>query len=156
MRRDTDTDASRTTAQRVTVAEASRILDTSQDAIRKRVQRNTIEWEKDEEGRVYVWLDPSESRQAADQDASGTTIEVLQEQVDYLKEVVRQRDEEIRRRDHLLAAALERIPAIEPPPDTPSESRGSPESASEEEGRGEGRSEEERLSWWQRWFGAGT
>jgi hypothetical protein len=47
------------------------------------------------------------------------------------------RDEEIRRRDHLLAAALERIPALEAPPDTTlSEPRGSRETASEEAAKG--------------------
>jgi hypothetical protein len=61
----------------------------------------------------------------------------LLEQVAYLKETVDKRDEEIRRRDHLLAAALERIPALEAPPDTTlSEPRGSRETASEEAAKG--------------------
>ena len=60
-------------------------------------------------------------------------VESLLEQVAYLKETVDKRDEEIRRQDHLLAAALERIPALEAPPDTTlSEPRGSCETASEE------------------------
>src|SRR5829696_797978 len=60
-------------------------------------------------------------------------VESLLEQVAYLKETVEKRDEEIRHRDHLLAAALERIPALEAPPDTTlSEPRGSRETASEE------------------------
>jgi hypothetical protein len=45
-------------------------------------------------------------------------VESLLEQVAYLKETVEKRDEEIRRRDHLLAAALERIPPLEATPDT--------------------------------------
>jgi hypothetical protein len=51
-------------------------------------------------------------------------------------------------RDHLLAAALERIPAIEAPPDTPSDSRESPVTAPEGRGDGEVDPEQEKpVSW---------
>jgi hypothetical protein len=82
----------------------------------------------------------------------------LREQVEYLKETVARRDEEIRRRDHLLAAALERIPAIEAAPDTagphqtdseepysthaPPEAYGPPEPP-----------QERKRSWWREFFG---
>jgi hypothetical protein len=80
----------------------------------------------------------------------------LREQVEYLKETVARRDEEIRRRDHLLAAALERIPAIEAAPDA----AGPHETASEEpysthappEGQGQ-HHPVERPSWWRKFFG---
>jgi hypothetical protein len=109
----------------------------------------------------------------------------LEEQVAYLREVIRSRDEEIRRReeeyreesrrkDHLLAAALERIPEIEPPRNSPSAPREAP--VPDEEGPPYGTSPQEaeeslhhapyatsppqeaeeslhRRSWWQRWFG---
>ena len=72
-------------------------------------------------------------------------VESLLEQVAYLKETVEKRDEEIRRRGHLLAAALERIPALEAPPDTTlSEPRGSRETASEEAAKGARLSESSR------------
>jgi hypothetical protein len=64
----------------------------------------------------------------------------MQDQIDTLKQEVADWKEEARRKDHLLAAALERIPAIEAPPDTPSESttdeREPPVMASEERGNG--------------------
>ena len=41
---------------RVTIQEASRILRVSEGAIRKRVKRGTLAHEKDEDGRVYVYL----------------------------------------------------------------------------------------------------
>jgi hypothetical protein len=80
----------------------------------------------------------------------------LREQVEYLKETVARRDEEIRRRDHLLAAALERIPAIEAAPDT----AGPHQTAEEEpysthappEGQGQ-HHPVERPSWWRKFFG---
>ena len=63
----------------------------------------------------------------------------------WLYSAAEKRDEEIRRRDHLLAAALERIPALEAPPDTTlSEPRGSRETASEEAAKGTRLSESSR------------
>src|SRR4051812_8079666 len=143
--------------EKLTVAAAAAFLGTSQDAVRKKIQRNTIRWTKDDDGRVYVYLDPSETSQAADHDESGTTIEMLREQLSYLQEVIRTRDEEIRRHQHLLAAALERIPAIEAPPDTPSETsqddRESPVTASENRSNSDTPPEpEQRRSWLHKLF----
>ncbi len=50
---------------RLTVAEAAERLGVTQDAVRQRVQRNTIEHERTEEGRVYVYLTASKRRAAA-------------------------------------------------------------------------------------------
>jgi hypothetical protein len=78
--------------------------------------------------------------------------------VEYLQQIIRTRNEEIRRRDHLLAAALERIPAIEAPQEAAPDPRGGRETAAEEPSKGdvplEQEKEEDRRSWWQRWFGA--
>lgn len=53
-------------------------------------------------------------RPTDNQDASKTTaLEVLQEQVDYLKELVRIRDEELRRKDAILMTMAQRIPELE-------------------------------------------
>jgi hypothetical protein len=79
-------------------------------------------------------------------------LDSMQEQISYLKTVIQTRDEEIRRKDHLLAAALERLPELQAPQDTPSEPRESPQTASEEPS-GPRPQEEERRSWWQRLFG---
>ena len=141
--------------EKLTVAAAAARLGASQDAIRKRIQRDTIKWDKDDSGRVYVYLYPSETSQATDQDAiqaeSETTVEVLRDQVTYLQEIIRTRDEEIRRHQHLLAAALERFPAIE---EAPPGQRGSPETASEERDGVEVPPEQEKpFSWWRRFFG---
>jgi hypothetical protein len=57
--------------RRVTVTEAAWILDTSVDALRKRIQRNTIAYERDEYGRVWVLVDADRTRHDTSQDTSG-------------------------------------------------------------------------------------
>jgi len=132
---------------RITVPEAAERLGITQSAVHKRISRNQMRWEKDEEGRVYVFLDSSGSvnDRVTDKvndkskdlvlDSLRDQIVAYKDQVEYLQTELTRRSEEhreeIRRRDHLLAAALERIPAIEPP-DTPSETPESPETPSEE------------------------
>src|SRR5829696_1689274 len=118
--------------QRVSVDEAARALGLTVDAVRKRVQRGTIEHEKDWPGRVRIILDsPDNASTLQDESPDSTgradaliaakdeTIEELRDRVRRLEREVDTRNEEIRRRDHLLAAALERIPAIEAPQEAP-------------------------------------
>jgi len=87
---------------------------------------------------VFVYVDTSATSEDASatngdmsEDTSGhegstALVESLQDQVEYLRREVEVWQDEARRKDHLLAAALERIPAIEAPPDTPNPN-GSPE-----------------------------
>jgi hypothetical protein len=97
------------------------------DAIRKRVQRGTIAHEKDPDGRVWILLDADRTRHDTGRDTVGRrqdhepdalisakdeTIATLREQL----QAERQAHAEARR---LLAAALERIPAIEAPEQKP-------------------------------------
>lgn len=153
------------------VAEAARVMGISRDALYKRIRRNSVEWVEGEDGRIHVRVDTAtdaamDADVDADIDAStdqATLIASLEEQVAYLREIIRSRDEEIRRReeeyreesrrkDHLLAAALERIPAIEPP----SDARESPVSASEEQAKGQVPPEPEKAEsrpWWRKLFG---
>src|SRR5215203_838679 len=63
--------AGQTSRTRVSVQEAAEHLGTTVDAIRKRVQRETIAHEKDAEGRVWILLDTDRTRHATDQDATG-------------------------------------------------------------------------------------
>jgi len=166
---------------RVTIQEAARRLGVKDDAIRKRVQRGSLEHDKDPDGRVYVYLDASHdmsqatwresTRYAAQDTAEDTTkdatedmsyvalAEALQEQVQYLRSVIETRDkeleartEELLRRDHIIARLTERIPAIE----ASSEPQGSPETSSEASGNGgvsTGAQEPaQRRSWLYRFF----
>jgi hypothetical protein len=99
---------------RVTVQEAARRLGVKDDAIRKRIQRGTLEHDKGEDGRVYVYLDPSSvvSRDArggmaawdVSIDASYDAFLVgLQEQVGYLRSVLQEERDARRRADTIIA-----------------------------------------------------
>jgi hypothetical protein len=102
--------------RRLDLREAAEILGASVDAVRKRIQRGTLESEK-VDGKVYVWLDDGAPRSDIETLISEMRAhnETLREQL----EAERQAHAEARR---LLAAALERIPPqIEPPRETPSE-----------------------------------
>jgi len=156
--------------QRVTVDEAARQLGLSVDAVRKRVQRGQLPYEKDPAGRVRIILDESETLQDtspdnAGQDASASELlEELRDRLSYLERMLEEereaRTEERRRHDTLMAQLMQRIPELE----APSEMRGSPEPAQAAPERAEPRSDrpgpqesEERLpdrSWWRRVFGS--
>ena len=139
------------------MAEAADALGITVDAVRSRIKRGTIEHER-KGSRVYVLLGADEPRLGHDQDTDqggdqGTTapedrtaelIATLQEQL----QAERQAHAEARR---LLAAALERIPAIEAAPGE----RESPERGSEEESRAPDREEPptQERGFWRRLFG---
>jgi predicted ArsR family transcriptional regulator len=143
-----------TVMERVTVAEAAQRLGITPNAVRQRISRGNMQYEKDEDGRVYVYLDANEQVRKHFGDSSrDELVDELRSRVQYLERELQVREEEARRKDHLLAAALERIPAIEPPPDNPSEPGESPRTASEEPSHAQAPPEEERRSWWQRLFG---
>ena len=80
-------------------------------------------------------------------------LDSMQEQVGYLKAVVQTRDEELRRKDHIIAALTERIPELEPPREAPREPRESPVTASEADPGSPTPPDEEHPSWWKRFFG---
>jgi flagellar motility protein MotE (MotC chaperone) len=143
------------------VAEAADALGITVDAVRSRVKRGTIAHVRDG-GRVYVLLGDDEARPGHDQDTDqvgdqGTTapedrtdelIATLREQL----QAERQAHAEARR---LLAAALERIPAIE----APQEASEASETVEEETERGRPHSatvesqESVQKPWWRRVFG---
>ena len=152
------------TTLRVTVIEAASILGITPDAVRSRLRRGTLHKETSEDGTVYVRLDTEGpaglNDQTTDRSADQTTVAYINElksEIDYLKETVAKRDEEIHRRDHLLAAALERIPAIEAPqeaPESPEEGDEAPDSTSPPQKQQERAScpQEGRRSWGRRFF----
>ncbi|MBV9455146.1 MAG: hypothetical protein JOZ19_13675 [Rubrobacter sp.] len=82
-------------------------------------------------------------------------VESLQDRIQSLERQLATAEERDRENRRLLAAALERIPAIEAPPDTQAspEPRESPQTASEEPPGTQVPQEGERRSWWRRLFG---
>jgi hypothetical protein len=142
---------------RLTVAEAAGALGISQDAVRKRIARGTISHDRDESGRIYVYLAPSETVHKTDQDTAQDTasktvqdayIRSLEDQIAFLRR-------ELERKDGILLNLTERIPQLE----APSEARESPQTLEEEPERAEPHSatvesqEGIQRPWWRRVFG---
>jgi hypothetical protein len=149
---------------RITVSQAAEALGISQDAIRKRISRGTIAHDRDERGRVLVYLDPSETVHKTDQDrgqdaASKTVrdahVQSLEDQILFLRR-------ELERKDAILLRMAERIPALEPAQDTRESltlSAETPEAPTSRSATGGTHSDAEGprgppgRSWWRRWFG---
>jgi excisionase family DNA binding protein len=104
---------------RITVAEAARRLGVTQDAVRKRIARGTIRHQKDEDGRVFVYLRAADTElgtaktdQDNEQDSTSTTdqdkyVRSLEDQMRFLRG-------ELERKDAILLRLAERIPELEP------------------------------------------
>jgi hypothetical protein len=102
--------------ERLTVAQAAAQLGVSQDAIRKRIRRNTIDYDQDPDGRIYVYVDSSEIAQDESSDASiERLVQVQHDDIEFLRRELETRTEEIRRRDSIIAALTQRLPEIEAP-----------------------------------------
>ena len=142
------------------VAVAASELGTTVDALRKRVQRGTIEHERDDEGHVWILLDTVRPRQDTGQDTDRPQSErdeliselrahnaTLREQL----ESERQGHAEARR---LLLRALERIPPAIEAPESPEPRPDRPTPPGAGEGREEGSERVQRQGpWWRRIFG---
>ena len=107
---------------RLTIQEAARRLGISEGAVRKRVTRDSLEHEKDDDGRVYVFLD-SGGRQGIDdgQDTgvdpnSSALISRLEGEVAFLRDQV-QRQQEIIAQQAVTMRQLTAAPSQEPPED---------------------------------------
>ena len=139
---------------RVTVPAAAGVLSVSQSAVRKRIQRGTIPWDKDAEGRVYVYVNPletapetkhSESRDGVSGPSRDELVAELRNQIGFLRG-------ELERKDTILMSLVQRIPELE----APSEPRDAPETAAEGADRGtaptDAQEPKERRSWLYRFF----
>jgi excisionase family DNA binding protein len=160
---------------RVTVQEAARRLGVKDDAIRKRIQRGTLEYDKDPDGRVYVYLDATEDESYDGQDRAGIrttaqyatqdavvvakdeTISELRDQIDFLRR-------ELERKDAILMSLTQRIPELEASPREPESSQTHQEATGGPAWDGEGDgganvvreaqngSEGVKEPWYKRWF----
>jgi excisionase family DNA binding protein len=101
---------------RVTVQEAAQRLGISQDAVRQRVRRGSMRYDKDDKGRVYVYLDPTNTRPMVVHDAprNDEVVTELRDRIRFLENELAGRKEESRRKDHIIAALTQRIPELEP------------------------------------------
>jgi excisionase family DNA binding protein len=104
---------------RLTIQEAARRLGVSEGAVRKRVRRGTLEHHKDEDGRVYVYLDNGVDDGVDDgvDPNSNALISQLRDEVAYLRDENRRKDEIIMQQ----ATTMRQLTAA--PPQEPSEAR---------------------------------
>ncbi len=151
----------------VDLREAADLLGTSTEAVRKRATRGSLRSER-HDGRVVVWVDDgrTEGGREAQGEAfadGGALVEVLTEQVAYLKAQLDIRTEELREHRRLLAGLIERVPELEAPADVPAPSQpneepaqdaanGTPGPAPHTAGTG-AQNGPGRVSWWRRVFG---
>jgi hypothetical protein len=138
---------------RVTVPEAAGMLGIGQSAVRKRIQRGTIPWDKDEEGRVYVYVDPSETHSELGEDMSrdiplgqsrDELLESYRDQIDFLRR-------ELERKDTIIMSLTQRTPELEATPEPPE----APVTALEESTKDSLASQEtsQKRPWWREFFG---
>ena len=108
---------------RLTIQEAARRLGISEGAVRKRVTRKTLKHDKEDDGRVYVYLDAKGRRGVDDgQDEgvdpnSNALISQLRDEVTYLRDENRRKDEIIMQQA-MTMRQLSAPPSQEPSEDT--------------------------------------
>jgi hypothetical protein len=94
---------------RHTYKEAARALGLSTEAVRRRVRRGTLPSERDPDGTVRVILDADQARP----DETNLTDQ-LRSEVAYLRE-------ENQRKDHIIAALVQKVPALQAASNEPRE-----------------------------------
>jgi hypothetical protein len=155
--------------ERLSVGKAAQVLGVTRDAIHKRINRGSIEFERGDDGRLYVYVDTSTLGLDASTDTSkgeskvesnvesNALISEMRGRIEDLRmqlEAETRANEENRR---IIAALTSRIPEL--PPASSQEPRESPESEAspgpsptptEEAG---GAQEPTERPWWRRMFG---
>lgn len=156
--------SSQTPGRWVTQQEAAQQLGISTEAVRMRVRRGSLESSKDYQGRVVVWVvsDRTQSAQETAQQPGGL-VEALEARIESLERSLEHERESSRRKDHIIAGLVQRVPELEasqePPPQQEdhenSESGGtqSAETSTGGEDQGEAQGDTQRRSLWQRIFG---
>ncbi len=137
--------------RKLDVKQAAQVFGISTDAVHKRARRGSLESEKGEDGRVYVWIDSLENDYTQDsQSVQPLLIARLENENEFLRRELDRRAEELAEMRRIIAGLVQRVPELEPVPGP----RDAPEAASEERGKGEVPPEpEKRTSWWRRLFG---
>jgi hypothetical protein len=145
--------------ERMTLRQAAARLGVSESAIRKRVERGTLRSDKGPDGRRYVYLDSlayymadtgADTSATHERDALISEMRAHNETLREQLEAERRAHAEARR---IIAGLVERIPALEPPPEPPE----SPETPSRpvpgNQTSPEPQTAPERVPWWRRMFG---
>jgi hypothetical protein len=137
-------DESRDSLERLTTAQAASRLGISEAGVRKRVQRGQMPHERDDTGRLWVYLDTSETawqrlrdrdRKSRDSHTPDALESQMQARIDSLERQLEQANERDRENRRIIAALTSRIPEL--PAGTPqavsSDERESPETTDDEQ-----------------------
>ena len=153
------------TYRRATVREAAKLLGISPEAVRARIRRGTLQKDKGPDGTVFVRLNAEQTRYDDDRSSDESDVgadhmrlvATLEEEVSFLRAELVTRNEELRRKDHIIAALTERIPELEAPREPVAGGTERPVTTPEEFSRAHAPPESvhpvERPSWWRRFFG---
>src|SRR3954468_12850063 len=93
--------------ERVTIAQAAKQLGVTQEAIRARIRRGSMESHKGEDGRTYVYLTEEES---VANGGSNDYINALKSQIAALEKDRDEWREEAKRHQHIIMTLSQRIP----------------------------------------------
>ena len=165
--------------ERLSVAEAAEALGVTRDAIHKRIKRGSVEHEKGEDGRFYVYVDTSTPglEESVDKSKEESKVEVLerliegqQDRIEFLERELERRGDETTRLHQIVGGLTQanarlaaRVPELEAPASP--EARESPESPSPTEtpppavpggpqaATGAPEAAGERRPWWRRVLG---
>src|SRR5215210_8467495 len=104
--------------ERLSVAQAARALGLSESGVRKRVARGTLPHERDENRRVWVFVDPLQTVSGTPLDSQAdevrdTVLDALHDQVATLKDQVRYLQTEGARKDAIIMTLAQRVPELE-------------------------------------------
>lgn len=103
-------------SRKYTVPEAAERLSITQDAVRKRITRGTIDHIKDADGRVWVYLDTTKTSRDNDQaDDRDELVDALRDQIATLKEHLAGEREANRENRRIIAGLTQRIPTLDSP-----------------------------------------
>jgi hypothetical protein len=106
------------------------LLGVTRDAIYKRVQRDQIPWDKEEEGRVYVYVDASklveaestnntrESTGSVQDSSKDVLLAVLRDQNELLRTELAAWQEEARHKNHIIMTMAQRSPELQTLPES--------------------------------------
>jgi hypothetical protein len=138
------------------VQEAARRLGVSEQAVRKRVKRGTLDHDKEEDGRVYVYLDTvlDDGQDDVPNPHNDALISEMRDQIQYLREENRRKDEIIMQQAMTMRQLTAPNEATEPPeqPEPPS---GASDEGDASERYPEPQEAGEHRSWWRRLLGGG-
>ena len=145
--------------QRLSVAEAAKVLEISQQAVHGRIKRETIEHDIGEDGKIYVYVEDNGVDSGVGNHVVNDYITSLKSEIESLKRDREVWQEEAKRKDTIIAqmnqtmgALIHRIPELEAPPEATPEATESVVTDSDMESRGVIPQEGQNRSWWRRIF----